>query len=226
MDLAHRGASQSSGLLRKAYARELFRIGAITFSESEVLTWSSGLRVPFYCDNRLTNSFPCLRRQITDSFVQFLTTNGIMPETIVGTATAGISQAALVADRLALPMVYVRPERKQHGRGKQIEGRLTRGHDVVVVEDLIATGGSSLRVVEAIREQAESNVLALVAMFTYGFPGVAERFADAGVPLFTISDFDMLVSVAEEDAFMSRDRIATIRDWYRDPNAWSRAQAN
>ena len=208
--------------LARAVASRLLSIGAVTLAPDDPFTWASGLRAPIYCDNRLTMSYPPVRQALTEGFMTRLHEHGLRPEAIVGTATAGIPHAAWLADRLDLPMAYVRSAPKGHGRGNRIEGRVEKGQRVVVVEDLISTGGSSLSVVEALRE-AGVEVEALLAIFSYGLPGTAERFAEAGVPFHTLTDFDALAAAAEDEGRISAAAAESLQAWRRAPQAWSEA---
>ena len=209
--------------LRRRVAGDLLRIKAVTLSPEAPFTWASGLRSPIYCDNRLTMAYPAVRHGLTDGFVARLDAHDLQPSVIVGTATAGIPHAAWLAHRLDLPMAYVRSKPKAHGRGNQIEGRLESGQRVVIIEDLVSTGMSSMKVVEAVRAQAGAEVLALLAIFTYGLSGVADRFAEAGVPFYTLTDFGTLAAVAFEQQTLSEDDLQSLKAWQRDPEAWSRA---
>ncbi len=215
--------SVDTGLLRRHVAGDLLRIKAVMLSPEAPFTWASGLKAPLYCDNRLTMGYPEVRRTLTEGFVARLGEHGLQPSVIVGTATAGIPHAAWLAHRLDLPMAYVRSKPKAHGRGNQIEGPLAPGQRVVVVEDLVSTGMSSMKVVEALRAQAGAEVLALLAIFTYGLAGVAERFAEADIPLYTLTDFDALAAVAFEQHTLSEDDLRSLKAWQRDPEAWSKA---
>lgn len=215
-------STEATSLFRRHVALDLLRIGAVSFSPEDPYTWASGLQSPVYCDNRLTMGYPEIRRKLVEGFVALLRQHDVHPEVIAGTATAGIPHAAWLADRLALPMIYVRSKPKAHGRGNRIEGRLEPGQGVVVIEDLVSTGMSSLAVVEAVRA-AGAEVNALFAIFTYGLQGVAERFADAGVPLYTLTTFDALLSVAYEHQHLSDDQLRSLKAWQRDPVAWSEA---
>ena len=207
--------------LRRRVAGDLLRIKAVTLSPEAPFTWASGLKAPIYCDNRLTMGYPAVRRVLTDGFVARLDEHGLAPEVIVGTATSGIPHAAWLAHRLDLPMAYVRSKPKAHGRGNQIEGPLAPGQRVVIVEDLVSTGMSSMKVVEAARAQAGAEVLALLAIFTYGLAGVAGRFAEAGIPFYTLTDFDTLAAVAFEQNTLSEDDRRSLKAWQEDPQAWS-----
>jgi len=200
--------------------RRLFQIGAVVYMQDEVLTWTSGLEVPFYCDNRLTNSYTELRMQITDRFVEHVVAQELQPEAIVGTATAGIAQAASLADRLRLPMAYARPEKKTHGRGRQLEGDIPPGTRVLVVEDLVSTGMSVLKVVDVLRETFDLKIIGIVAIFTYSFPNVAQRFEERGYSLFTIGDFPTLIDLGIKEEFLSTEAAKDLRNWYKDPFTW------
>ncbi|HLT45800.1 MAG TPA: orotate phosphoribosyltransferase [Rubricoccaceae bacterium] len=204
---------------REAVARDLLRIGAVLLRPDDPFTWASGLRSPIYCDNRLTLSEPAVRRRLTDGFLAVLDREGLAPDVIAGTATAGIPHAAWLADRLELPMVYVRASAKGHGRGNQIEGRLDEGARVVLVEDLVSTGGSSLAAVEALRA-AGAEVRAVVAVFSYGLGRAEAAFRAAGVPLFTLTDYDTLLDVARAEGRLDDNALAALRAWREDPEGW------
>ena len=208
--------------IRPHVARDLLRIEAVTLSPEAPFTWASGLKAPLYCDNRLTMAYPTVRFALTRGFLTLMLENNLRPDAIIGTATAGIPHAAWLAHALDLPMAYVRAKPKAHGRGNQIEGRIEPEQPVVVVEDLVSTGMSSMGSVEALRA-AGAEVSALLAIFTYGLPGVTERFAEAGVPFFTLTTFDILLAVAYEDGRLSDDDLRSLKAWQRDPVAWSEA---
>lgn len=216
-------ADPSPGPARRL-AAALLRIEAVAFSPEEPYTWASGLRSPIYCDNRVTMAYPPVRRSITEGFAEILAREGIAPEAVVGTATAGIPHAAWLAGRLDLPMAYVRSKAKAHGRGNRVEGRLEAGANVVVVEDLVSTGGSSVAVVEALRT-AGVRVEAVLAIFSYGLPAAREAFARAAVPLHTLTDFATLLDVARETGALAPEAVASLEAWRRDPEAWSRAHS-
>lgn len=205
--------------LARQLAADLLTIGAVSLRPDDPFTWASGRRAPIYCDNRLTLAYPEVRRRIATGFVQRLA-GAAMPHVVVGTATAGIPHAAWVADRLDLPMAYVRSAPKQHGKGNQIEGRVASGQRVVVIEDLVSTGGSSVAVVDALRA-AGAEVDAVLAIFSYGLPAAAEAFADADVPLHTLTTFETLQQVAVASKRLPDDALDTLRAWQRDPAAWS-----
>ncbi len=208
--------------IRPHVARDLLRIEAVTLSPDTPFTWASGLKAPLYCDNRLTMAYPTVRFMLTKGFLMLMLEHNLKPEVIVGTATAGIPHAAWLAQALERPMAYVRAKPKAHGRGNQIEGRIEPGQQVVVVEDLVSTGLSSMGSVEALRA-ARAEVSALLAIFTYGLPGVAARFEEAGVPFYTLTTFDALLAVAYEDEYLSEDDLRSLKAWQRDPQAWSEA---
>ena len=210
--------------IRPHVARDLLRIEAVTLSPEAPFTWASGLKAPLYCDNRLTMSYPTVRFMLTRGFLTLLREHTLKPDAIVGTATAGIPHAAWLAQALDLPMAYVRSKPKAHGRGNQIEGRIAPGQQVVVVEDLVSTGMSSMGSIEALRT-AGAEVAALLAIFTYGLPGVAARFEEASVPFFTLTTFDTLLAVAYEDRHLSEDDLRSLKAWQRDPEAWSQAHS-
>ncbi len=201
-------------------AADLLEIGAVHLSPEAPFTWASGLKAPLYCDNRLTLAFPAVRRGIAEGFAEILAAQHMQPDVIVGTATAGIPHAAWLAERLDLPLAYGRSKPKEHGRGNQVEGRVEMGHTVVIVEDLISTGGSSLNVVKVVRG-AGAEVAALLAIFSYGLEVARSRFAEALLPVFTLTDFETLLSVAREQDRIAAADVEELRDWQRDPQAWS-----
>lgn len=207
----------ADNMLARRLAADLLALGAVSLSPDAPFTWASGLRAPIYCDNRLTLAFPAVREAIAGGFAEIIRTEQLRPHTIVGTATAGIPHAAWLADRLQLPMAYVRSKPKAHGQSNQIEGRIVAGQRVVVIEDLISTGGSSLAVVEALRA-VEAEVAALLAIFSYGLPMAVERFAEANVRVHTLTDFETLLDVAQGLPDGAR---ATLRAWQVDPQDWS-----
>ncbi len=208
--------------LREQIAVDLLEIGAVALRPDDAFTWASGLRAPIYCDNRLTLANPSARTRITSGFQELIGRGGYRPDVVAGVATAGIPQATLLADRLSLPLVYVRSAAKAHGKGNRVEGRVRPGERVVVVEDLISTGGSAVEAVEALRE-AGAEPVAVLAIFSYGFGRAAERFAAAGVRSATLTNFATLLRVAERIGVLDFDAIESLRRWQRDPEAWSRA---
>lgn len=200
-------------------AGALLDIGAVSLSPEAPYTWASGMKSPVYCDNRLTLSYPEVRRAIAEGFVAILERYDLAPDVIVGTATAGIPHAAWLAEKLHLPMAYVRSKAKAHGQGRKIEGRLTDGQRVVLVEDLISTGMSSLAAVDALQEQG-AEVAAVLAIFTYGLPDAADAFAARDLPLYTLTDFEALLAVARQRGDLTPKALASLSAWRRDPHAW------
>jgi orotate phosphoribosyltransferase len=192
---------------------------AIILEPSKPFTWASGWKSPIYCDNRVTLSYPATRDYIKEAFRTTIQKHFESPDLIAGVATGAIAQGALVADIMALPFVYVRPSAKEHGRQNLIEGRLQAGQKVVVVEDLISTGGSSLKAVEALRE-AGAEVLGMVAIFSYGFEQAAENFREAGVELHTLTDYHMLLETALSTAYIQQDQVELLKRWRKDPSGW------
>ncbi len=207
--------------LKKAFAGKLLDIKAIKLQPNDPFTWASGWKSPFYCDNRKTLSFHEVR-----SFVKLELTHAVLenfPEAtaVAGVATGAIAQGILVADELALPYAYVRPKPKDHGMKNQIEGELPEGSKVVVVEDLISTGGSSLKAVAALRE-AGFEVVGMVASYTYGFPVAEAAFSEAGVKLVTLTDYEHVVAKALETGYIKQDDVPMLNDWRRDPAHWGK----
>ena len=205
--------------LKKTFASKLLDIKAIKLQPNDPFTWASGWNSPFYCDNRKTLSFPELR-----NFVKLQLVHAVMqhfPEAgaVAGVATGAIAQGALVADELNMPFVYVRAKAKDHGMGNLIEGELPAGTKVVVVEDLISTGGSSLKAVEALRA-AGYEVVGMVASYTYGFPVAAKAFADAGVELQTLTDYDHVVEQALATGYIAEADVELLHEWRKDPANW------
>ncbi len=205
-----------------AVARDLLRIGAVTLRPDEPFTWASGRLSPIYTDNRLTLSHPDVRQRLADGFVTLARRAG-GADAVSGTATAGIPHATLLADRLDLPLSYVRSQAKAHGKGNQIEGRVTDGQRVLVVEDLVSTGGSVIAAVEALRD-AGALVQTVLAVFTYGLDAAADAVSDAGFTLRTLTDFPALLEVAREDGLLDDAAIQTLEDWRRDPEGWSQSR--
>ena len=204
----------------RAIARSLMEIGAVSLRAEPPFVWASGRFSPIYCDNRLLMSDPVRRKQVAEGFASTLAEQGWQPDVIAGTATAGIPHAAWLADLLGLPMVYVRGAAKGHGKGNRIEGRLERKAKVVLIEDLVSTGGSSLEAANALLE-AGAELIGVAAIFTYGLPVAAQRFADAGVALATLTDFDQLMEEALSQGQLTPSEKAIVADWKRDPGEWS-----
>ena len=199
--------------MQKAIASELLSIGAVFLRPEQPFTWASGIQSPIYCDNRLTLSAPAVRQKVEAGLADLVRTYHPDCQMLMGTSTAGIAHAAIVATILGLPMGYVRGEAKSHGRNNRIEGRLEPGAKVVVIEDLISTGGSAIDVVEALRE-AGAEVLGIVSIFTYGMQKGIDRLAAAGVVNYSLSNLDALVEVAEEMGYIApgwKERILQFR---------------
>jgi orotate phosphoribosyltransferase len=203
----------------KKTAEYLLQIKAIKLQPSNPFTWASGWKSPIYCDNRKTLSFPEVRSYIRDSFAAMV--NGLYPqaEMIAGVATGAIAHGALAADKLGLPFIYVRSGAKEHGLGNQIEGYFETGQKVVVVEDLISTGGSSLGSVKALRE-AGCIVLGMVAIFTYEFKKASDSFVKENCKLDTLSNYSMLVDTAVKTGYINQDEVETLKKWRVDPSVW------
>jgi orotate phosphoribosyltransferase len=204
----------------RAIARSLMEIGAVSLRAEPPFVWASGRLSPIYCDNRLLMSSPARRKEVARGFAELVDAQQWSPQVIAGTATAGIPHAAWLADLLDLPMVYVRGSAKGHGKGNRIEGRLDRKDRVVLIEDLISTGGSSLEAAGALVE-AGAELLGVAAIFTYGLEVAARRFAEAGVPLATLTDFDQLMEEALAQGELTAAEKAIVADWKRDPGEWS-----
>lgn len=198
----------------------LLQIKAIKLSPSSPFTWASGLKSPIYCDNRITLSYPTIRTHIRMEFVRLITEQFGKPDLIAGVATGGIAQGALVAQELGLPFAYVRPEKKGHGLENQIEGVVNAGQTIVVIEDLISTGGSSLKAVKALRE-AGANVKGMLAIFTYNLTKACENFKNDDCPLITLTNFDTLITKALNDNYINEEDYSSLIDWKKDPQAWS-----
>lgn len=207
-------------MVAEQVARFLLEVKAVRLRPEEPFTWSSGWKSPIYCDNRVTLSYPELRSYIRTELANAIQNEFPGATAIAGVATAGIAQGALVADALNLPFLYVRPEPKKHGMGNQIEGRLDAGQRVVVIEDLISTGGSSLKVVDVLR-QAGAEVLGMAAIFTYGFPVAAQNFADKAVRLVCLSDYEILVEEARKLDYIAPEAMSSLAAWRQNPSEWN-----
>lgn len=208
--------------LKKIFAGKLLDIKAIKLQPEQPFTWASGWKSPFYCDNRKTLSYPSLRNFVKLELSRLVAEEYPEAEAIAGVATGAIAQGALVAEELSLPFAYVRPKPKDHGLTNLIEGELAAGAKVVVIEDLISTGGSSLKAVEAIRN-AGCEVVGMAAIFTYGFPVAVKRFNEAGVKLITLSNYNSMLEAALETNYIKEDDLATLKEWRKDPANWSPA---
>ena len=201
-------------------AELLLQINAIKLNPKNPFTWASGWKSPIYCDNRITLSFPPIRNYIREEFSKNLEKQFGKPDVIAGVATGAIGIGILVAEYMGLPFVYVRPEAKKHGRQNQIEGFLQKGQNVVVVEDLISTGNSSLMAVEALKE-AGANVKGMVAIFTYGFDIATENFKKANVDLLTLSNYENLLELAVAKRYITEEEQETLKVWSKSPSTWN-----
>ncbi|MDG2498808.1 MAG: orotate phosphoribosyltransferase [Flavobacteriaceae bacterium] len=204
----------------KKTAEVLLQINAIKLNSKNPFTWASGWKSPIYCDNRLVLSFPVVRNYIKEEIAKNIEIEFGKPDVIAGVATGAIGIGALVAEYLGLPFVYVRPEAKKHGRQNQIEGFLEKGQNVVVVEDLISTGNSSLVAVDALKE-AEANVKGMVAIFTYGFDVSKENFKTKNVDLFTLSNYESLLEQALDTNFINQSEVDELSKWNSNPSEWT-----
>ena len=207
--------------LEKKIAQSLLQIKAIKLQPANPFTWASGWKSPIYCDNRKTLSYPEVRNEIRDAFVKVITEQYGRPDAIAGVATGAIAIGVLVAEAMDLPFVYVRPKPKEHGLGNMIEGEIPAGKKVVVVEDLISTGKSSLKAVEALRN-ANIEVLGMVAIFTYGFQISMQNFNEAKVNLRTLSNYDILIKTALESEYVKASDVETLTNWRIDPENWGK----
>lgn len=205
--------------LKRDFASKLLRIKAIKLQPNEPFTWASGWKSPFYCDNRKTLSYPDIRTFVKVGMVHAILKHFPEADVIAGVATAGIPQAALIADVLNMPLIYVRSKPKDHGLENLIEGEMKEGAKVVVIEDLISTGCSSLKAVEAIRK-AGGDVVGMVASYTYGFPVAAQAFKDANVKLVTLTDYDHVVAEALATGYIQESDIELLNEWRKDPSNW------
>ena len=205
--------------IKKLFAQKLMAIKAIRLQPNEPFTWASGWKSPIYTDNRKTLGFPQLRSFVKLELCHAIQQHFPEAEAVAGVATGAIAQGALVADELELPYVYVRPKPKDHGMGNQVEGELPHGAKVVVVEDLISTGGSSLKAVEALRQYGVE-VIGMVASFTYGFPVAEEACREAGVRLVTLSDYHAVLEQAAETGYIKPEEIEVLKEWRKDPANW------
>lgn len=201
------------------FAEKLLSIGAIKLRPEEPFTWASGWRSPIYCDNRLTLSYPEIRTWIKNTLADGIRQQLADVDIIAGVATAGIPHGALVADELQVPFVYVRSEAKKHGLTNQIEGRAVSGARVVVIEDLVSTGGSSLTAVAALRA-AGAEVMGMAALFTYAFPIADQAFQEANCALFTLSDYPALIQYAQRSGLVKAETVSLLNAWRENPSGW------
>ena len=205
--------------IKKQFAQKLMDIKAIKLQPNDPFTWASGWKSPIYTDNRKTLGNPSLRSFVKLELCHVIQENFPEADAVAGVATGAIAQGALVAEELGLPYCYVRPKPKDHGMGNQVEGEIKKGSKVIVVEDLISTGGSSLKAVAALREYGVE-VIGMVASFTYGFPVAEEAFREAGVKLITLSNYDAVIEQAAETGYIKEEEKAVLAEWRKDPSVW------
>ena len=203
----------------KKTAELLLKVKAIKLNPSDPFQWASGWKSPIYCDNRVTLSYPPVRIFLKEEIAKIVEKEYGKPDVIAGVATGAIAIGILVAQELGVPFIYVRPEPKKHGRKNQIEGHLESGQNVVVIEDLISTGTSSLNAVAALKE-AGAVVKGMVAIFTYGFDVATENFKDKNIDLVTLSNYDNLLEQALESSYISEKELSTLHEWRREPSTW------
>ena len=203
----------------------LMSIGAVSLNPTSPYTWASGLLSPIYCDNRLLLGHPEERNEVIKSFTSVLEAHQLEADLIAGTATAGIPHAAWLAQRLDLPMVYVRPKPKSHGRMNQVEGPIHAGQSAIIIEDLISTGMSSIGAVRALVEEGVK-VISVLAIFSYQLDQAFEKFESAGVSLHTLCTFETLLQVAADENRITERELAALQNWRADPDGWSDAQKN
>ncbi|MCK8521863.1 orotate phosphoribosyltransferase [Aquimarina sp. D1M17] len=204
----------------KKTAELLLQINAIKLQPQEPFTWASGWKSPIYCDNRITLSYPEIRNFLRENLARFIEDTYGKPDVIAGVATGAIGIGMLVAQQLNLPFIYVRPEPKKHGRKNQIEGIVPEGKNVVVVEDLISTGKSSLNAVKALQE-VNANVMGMVAIFNYGFTIADENFKNAALSLHTLSNYENLLEQALDTQYITQEQLETLKGWRTNPAEWN-----
>lgn len=208
--------------MREQIAKKLLEIGAVYLRPHEPFTWSSGMLSPIYCDNRLTLSYPEVRNVIAESLAEKIRSHYPETEVIAGVATGGIPHAAWVADRMDSPMIYVRSKSKDHGKKNLIEGQLEKGQNVVVIEDLISTGGSSMQAVKAVRE-AGANLLGVAAVFSYQFDWAKEAFDQEGIPFFSVTDYTTLLQIARKEEKIEEKDMDMLMAWRTNPHDYGRS---
>ena len=202
-----------------AVAEKLMQVNAIQLNTDKPFTWTSGWKSPIYCDNRKVLGFPYIRDFIKSELSSIIFERFAQAEVIAGVATAGIAWGAMAADQLKLPFVYVRPSPKEHGMGNQIEGFISPGQKVLVIEDLVSTGISSLKVCEVLK-LAGVEILGLVSIFNYGFPQAAEAFAKVSIPFVSLTNYDVLIKMAVEKGIVSHDQQNGLLNWRNNPSGW------
>lgn len=207
--------------MKKIIAESLLEIKAVSLRPNDPFTWTSGIISPIYCDNRLTLSYPEIRKKIAAGLAEIITEKFPGTELVAGTATAGIPHAAWVSEVLNLPMCYVRSKAKEHGKGNQIEGKAEKGQKVVVVEDLISTGGSVITAVEALR-QAGCEVLGVVSIFTYELAKGSQRLEEANITAYSLTNYSTLVEVASEKGYIEASDMNKLMEWRKNPENWGK----
>ena len=205
----------------KQSAGSLLQIKAIKLNPTNHFTWASGWYSPIYCDNRKILSYPAVRKQVYEAFAVLIAEKYPEAEVLAGVATGAIAHGVLVAEKMGKPFIYVRSAPKSHGLTNQVEGEVKPGSKVVVIEDLVSTGGSSLSAVDALKK-AGCDVLGMVAIFTYGFPTAEQNFANAGVKLDTLSNYNTMIEMAIEQGYVHPDELETLKEWRRDPASWKK----
>ncbi len=208
-------------IVNKKVAAQLLEVNAVKLRPDNPFTWASGWKSPIYCDNRKALSYPATRTYIKQQLSTIVKEKYPQVEVIAGVATGAIAQGALVAEELGLPFVYIRSSAKDHGMTNLIEGDLKEGAKVVVIEDLISTGGSSLKAVEALRA-ANSEVMGMLAIFTYGFPVAEQAFAEAKVELTTLSNYNALIDCALDLGTVNAEQVETLKEWRKAPSEWGK----
>ncbi|MGO3912674.1 orotate phosphoribosyltransferase [Enterococcus viikkiensis] len=206
-------------MIAEQIANDLLSIEAVSLSPDEPFTWASGLKSPIYCDNRVTMSYPEVRRAIANGLAEKIKQEFPNAEVIAGTATAGIPYAAWVAELLDLPMVYIRSKPKDHGQGNQIEGRIKKGQKMVVIEDLISTGGSVLEAAQAAKKEG-ADVLGVAAIFTYELAKGKKNFETANMPLVTLTNYSTLIESALKENYINQEQLERLKKWRQDPENW------
>ncbi|MDT2827390.1 orotate phosphoribosyltransferase [Enterococcus viikkiensis] len=206
-------------MIAEQIANDLLSIEAVSLSPDEPFTWASGLKSPIYCDNRVTMSYPEVRRAIANGLAEKIKQEFPNAEVIAGTATAGIPHAAWVAELLDLPMVYIRSKPKDHGQGNQIEGRIKKGQKMVVIEDLISTGGSVLEAAQAAKKEG-ADVLGVAAIFTYELAKGKKNFETANMPLVTLTNYSTLIESALKENYINQEQLERLKKWRQDPENW------
>ena len=205
----------------KQIAGSLLQIKAIKLNPTNHFTWASGWYSPIYCDNRKILSYPAVRKQVYEAFADLIAEKYPEAEVLAGVATGAIAHGVLVAEKMGKPFIYVRSAPKSHGLTNQVEGEVKPGSKVVVIEDLVSTGGSSLSAVDALKK-AGCDVLGMVAIFTYGFPTAEQNFANAGVKLDTLSNYNTMIEMVIEQGYVHPDELETLKEWRHDPASWKK----